>query len=81
MEWDPELLARLRSSREDEGLRLRERTALPRRAANQSVTPEIKMVVGEWHTDEFGNRSRVVYNAKTVDFEDVYGLPCEVSSA
>jgi hypothetical protein len=81
MEWDPELLARLRSSRDDERLRLKERTTLPRRAASQSITPEIKMVVGEWHTDEYGNRSRIVYNAKTVDFEDVYGLPCEVSPA
>jgi hypothetical protein len=45
------------------------------------MTPEIKMVVGEWHTDEYGNRSRIVYNAKTVDFEDVYGSPCEVSPA
>ena len=46
------------------------------------MTPEIKMVVGEWHTDELGNRSRIIYNnAKTVDFEDVYGLPCEVSPA
>jgi hypothetical protein len=80
MEWDPEILARFRSSREDEGLRLKERTT-SHRAASQTVSPEIKMVIGEWHTDEFGNRSRIVYNAKTADFEDVYGLPCEVSPA
>jgi hypothetical protein len=81
MEWDPEILARLRSSREDEALRLKERTTLPRRAASQSMTPEIKMVVGEWHTDEYDNRSRIIYNARTEDFEDVCGLPCEASLA
>jgi len=67
MEWDPELLARLRSSREDECVRFKERTAPHRRAAGQSLTPEIKMVVGEWRTDELGNRSRMIYNAKTVE--------------
>jgi hypothetical protein len=39
------------------------------------------MVVGEWYTDEFGNRARMIYNAKTVDFESVYDLPREVSPA
>jgi hypothetical protein len=81
MDWDPEILARLRSSREEERLRLKERTTPLRRAASQSITPEIKMVVGEWHTDEFGNRSRIIYNAKTVDVDAVYGLASEVSPA
>ena len=81
MDWDPEILARLRSSREEERLRLKERTTRHRRAASQSMTPEIKMVVGEWHTDEFGNRSRIIYNAKTADFDAVYGLSPEVSAA
>ena len=80
MEWDPEILARLGASREDEGLRLKERTA-SHRAGSQAMTPEIKMVVGEWHTNEFGNHSRVIYNAKTVDFDAVYGLSSEVSPA
>jgi hypothetical protein len=78
MEWDPETLARLRSSKEDEHLRLKERTT-SHRAASQTMTPEIKMVVGAWHTDELGNRSRVIYNAKTVDPDFVYGLSSEVS--
>jgi hypothetical protein len=81
MEWDPELLARLRSSSQDHALRLKERTTLRRRAASQSMTPDVKMVVGEWRIDEYGNRSRVIYNAKTVDFEDLYGLAGEVSPA
>jgi hypothetical protein len=32
-------------------------------AASQTEAPEIKMVVGEWYTDELGNRTRVIYNA------------------
>ena len=70
MEWDPEILARLRSSREETSLRLKERT-MSNRAASQPHLPEIKMVVGDWYTDELGNRSRMIYNAKTVDLEAV----------
>ena len=73
MEWDPEILARLRSSTEETGLRLKDRT-ISRRAASQTHLPEIKMIVGKWHIDELGNRSRVIYNAKTVDPDAVYGL-------
>jgi len=80
MEFDPEILARLGASREDDGVRLKERTT-SHRAGGPTMTSEIKMIIGEWHTDEFGNRSRIVYNAKTVDFEDVYGLSREVSPA
>ena len=70
MEWDPEILARLRSSREETSLRLKERT-ISNRAASQPHLAEIKMVVGDWYTDELGNRSRMIYNAKTVDLEAV----------
>jgi hypothetical protein len=81
MEWDPEILARLRSSNEEEtSLRLKERT-ISRRAASQSHLPEIKMVVGDWYTDEFGNRSRMIYNAKTADLDAVYDLSSEVLPA
>jgi hypothetical protein len=76
MEWDPEILARLRSSNEETSLRLKERT-ISRRAASQAHLPEIKMVVGDWYTDELGNRSRMIYNAKTVDFDAAYGLSPE----
>jgi hypothetical protein len=76
MEWDPEILARLRSSNEETSLRLKERT-ISRRAASQAYLPEIKMVVGDWYTDELGNRSRMIYNAKTVDFDAAYGLSPE----
>ena len=80
MDWDPEILARLRSSRAETSLRRKERT-ISTRAASQTKAPEIKMVVGEWYTDELGNRARMIYNAKTVDFEAVYGLSHEVSPA
>jgi hypothetical protein len=39
------------------------------RSANQATTSEIKMIVSQWYTDEFGNRARMIYNAKTADFE------------
>ena len=74
MEWDPEILARLRSSREEVILRRKEivrRKQTSTRAANHTNSPAIKMVVGDWFTDELGNRSRMIYNAKTVDLEAV----------
>jgi hypothetical protein len=80
MEWDPEILARLRSSTEETSLRLKERK-ISRRAASQTHLPEIKMVVGDWCTDQLGNRSRMIYNAKTEDIEAVYALSREVSAA
>ena len=76
MEWDPEILARLRSSSEDAILRRKEivrrkERNISVRATGQMTMPEIKMVVGDWYTDELGNRSRMIYNAKTVDLEAV----------
>jgi hypothetical protein len=73
MEWDPELLATLRKLREDASRRRKERTASSR-TPNPTITPEIKMVVSEWYADELGNRARMIYNAKTADFETPYDL-------
>ena len=74
MEWDPrKLLATLRKLREDASRRRKERTASSR-TPNPTITPEIKMVVSEWYTDELGNRARMIYNAKTADFETPYDL-------
>jgi hypothetical protein len=39
------------------------------------------MIVSQWYTDEFGNRARMVYNAKTADFEVPYDSPRAVSAA
>jgi hypothetical protein len=87
MEWDPELLAKLRELREssevrelrelrelrkEASLRRKQRTASSR-SANQATTSEVKMIVSQWYTDEFGNRARMIYNAKTADFE----APCD----
>ena len=92
MEWDPELLAKLRELRESteprESRELRELRELRKEAslrrkhrkasslsANQVTTSQIKMIVGQWYTDELGNRSRTIYNAKTLDFD----APCDLS--
>ena len=100
MEWDPELLAKLRELREsresrestelrdlrdlrelrkEAGLRRKQRTASSR-SANQATTSQIKMIVSQWYTDEFGNRARMIYNAKTADFEAPYDSPRGVSA-
>ena len=74
MDWDPEVrakLKKLRELREEASLREQQRTAALR-PVSQSMAPEIKMVVGDWYTDELGNQARMVYNAKTVDFETPY---------
>jgi hypothetical protein len=41
------------------------------------MPPEIKMVVGEWYTDELGDRARIIYNTKTMDVEP----PCDLAHA
>jgi G3E family GTPase len=86
MESDPEILARLRSSREEvilrrkEIVRRKERNTSAR-AVSQTNSPEIKMVVGDWCTDQLGNRSRMVYNTKTEDIEAIYALSRKVSAS
>ena len=59
MDWDPEVRAKLEAR-----LREQQRTAALR-PVSQSMAPEIKMVVGDWYTDELGNHARVVYNANS----------------
>jgi hypothetical protein len=68
MEWDPELLAKLRELRESTESRelrelreLRKEVSLRRKhrkasslSANQATTSQIKMIVGQWYTDELG---------------------------
>ena len=104
MEWDPELLAKLRELRESTEPResrelrelresrelreLRKEASLRRKhrkasslSANQATTSQIKMIVSQWYTDQFGNRARMIYNAKNPDFEAPYGLPRGFSPA
>ena len=76
MDWDPEVrakLRKLRELREEASLREQQRTA-SFQAVSQTMSPEIKMVVGEWYTDELGNRTRIIYNTKTMDVEPPYDL-------
>ena len=80
MEWDPEILAALGKLREEASRRRKERIASSR-TPNLTMTRDIKMVVGKWYTDELGNRSRMVYNAKTVDFDPPDDLSRGFSSA
>jgi len=56
MDHDTSLLARLK-----EEARLRQQQhATASRTANQSMTPQIKMFVSDWYTDEIGNRARII---------------------
>ena len=44
-----------------EDMRLRQRRyASGPRPANESMTPQIKMIVSNWYTDELGNQARFV---------------------
>ena len=40
--------------------RLRQRYAAGPRPANEAMTPQIKMIVGNWYTDELGNQARFI---------------------
>ena len=44
-----------------EEMRLRQqRHAAGPRPASEAMTPQIKMIVSNWYTDEFGNQSRFI---------------------
>jgi hypothetical protein len=49
------LLAKLQ-----EKVRLRHQHASAGRPSGQTLTPHIKMIVGDWYTDELGNKARVI---------------------
>jgi hypothetical protein len=49
------LLAKLQ-----EKVRLRHQNASVGRPSGQTLTPQIKMIVGDWYTDELGNKARVI---------------------
>jgi len=51
MDHDTSLLTRLK-----EEARLRQQHAAASRTANQAMTPQIKMIVSDWYTDELGNQ-------------------------
>ena len=44
-----------------EEMRLRQpRHAAGPRPAHEVITPQIKMIVSSWYTDELGNRARII---------------------
>ena len=55
MGHDTSLLTRLK-----EEARLRQQHAAASRTANQAMTPQIKMIVSDWYTDELGNQARII---------------------
>jgi hypothetical protein len=75
VDWDPEVRAKLKKLKKLRELRelkeLKEEVspreqqqAIALRTSYQSMTPDIKMVVGDWYTDDLGNHARLIYNAK-----------------
>ena len=77
MGWDTELV-KLKS---EASLRREQRLRSSPQSGSEMMTPQIKMIVSQWYTDEFGNRARMIYNAKNPDFEAPYGLPRGFSPA
>jgi hypothetical protein len=49
------LLAKLQ-----EKVRLRHQHTSAGRPSGQTLTPQIKMIVGDWYTDELGNKARII---------------------
>jgi hypothetical protein len=63
MECNPELLSQLKR---ESSLRRKQRLTASQ-TVSEAMMPQIKMIVGQWYTDEFGNQARVIYNAKTAE--------------
>ena len=56
MDHDTNVLTKLKQE-----MRLRQqRHAAGPRPANEAMTPQIKMIVSNWYTDEFGNQARII---------------------
>jgi hypothetical protein len=63
MECNPELLSQLKR---ESSLRRKQRLTASQ-TVSEAMMPQIKMIVGQWYTDEFGNQARVIYSAKTAE--------------
>jgi hypothetical protein len=59
MDHDTSLLTRLK-----EEARLRQQQHAASRTANQAMTPQVKMIVSDWYTDEIGNQARIIKACK-----------------
>ena len=55
MDYDMSALTKLK-----EEMRRQQRNAPGLRPANEAMTPQIKMIVSNWYTDELGNQARFV---------------------
>jgi hypothetical protein len=55
MDYDISALTKLK-----EEMRRQQRHASGPRPANEAMTPQIKMIVSNWYTDELGNQARFV---------------------
>jgi hypothetical protein len=59
MECDTELLIKMKR---EASLRWKQRVRFSQ-SVSELTTPQIKMIVGQWYTDEFGNQARMIYCA------------------
>ena len=59
MECDTELLTKLKR---EANLRRKQRLRSSQ-SVSEGIPAQIKMTVGQWYTDEFGNRARMIYGA------------------
>jgi hypothetical protein len=70
MECDPELLNKLKR---ESSLRRKQRlTSL--QSVGATTPPQIKMIVTQWYTDEFGNQARMIYSAPLKKNHTLSGL-------
>jgi hypothetical protein len=56
MDHDTSLLTRLK----EKACFRQQQHAAASRAANQAMSPQIKMIVSDWYTDEQGNQARII---------------------
>jgi hypothetical protein len=59
MECDTELLTKMKI---EASLRRKQRVRSPQ-SVSEPTTRQIKMILGQWYTDEFGNQARMIYCA------------------
>jgi hypothetical protein len=59
MKCDPELLDKLKR---EASLRRKQRLTSSQ-SVSEAMIPQIKMIVGLWYTDEFGNQARMICGA------------------
>jgi hypothetical protein len=56
MDHDTSLLARLKA----EARFRQQQHAAASRTAERAMTPQVKMIVSDWYTDDLGNQTRII---------------------